>query len=358
MNRFVLVDGNAILHRAYHALPRFTTPDGKPSGAVFGFTSMLLKVLSDLKPTYIAVAFDREAPTFRQELFVGYQAGRPAMEEDLVSQVEGVHQIVEALNIPIFEVDGYEADDVIGTLAFQAVQLSVLGSQLSDTSQSVRQSVSKKLETDKQTNQHPKTENRKPITEVIIVSGDRDLLQLVNFHVKMYAPIKGLSETKMYDSQAVQERFGIEPHQIVDMKALCGDVSDQYPGVRGIGPKTACTLLQKYDTLENLYKHLSELPEKQAKALAEYAEQAGLAKKLATIVTDVPIRLKLEECRFHVKDREKAIGTFRSFGFRTLTDRLIALLSGKPIDVPVVIPAKTQYSKPKQQEGANQLRLV
>lgn len=327
MEKFVLIDGNAILHRAYHALPPFTH-DGKPVGAVFGFTSMLLKVISDLKPTYIVVAFDRPKPTFRQELFVGYQAGRPAMEDDLVSQVEGVHDIVAALDIPIFEVDGYEADDLIGTLAAQTAKLKVKSEKL----------------------------------EVIIVSGDRDLLQLVNTYVKMYAPIKGLTETKMYDGAAVIEKYGITPAQIVDMKALTGDASDQYPGVRGIGPKTASTLLQKYETLENLYKNLGELPEKVRTALTDGAEQATLAKKLATIITDVPIKLKLEACRFHVKDKEKAIETFRSFGFRTLTDRLILLLEGKPIDVaPKVKPhfANATRGKPeKKEEEDNQLRLV
>lgn len=338
--KFVLIDGNAILHRAYHALPPFTTSDGKPVGAVFGFTSMLLKVLSDLKPTYIAVAFDRAAPTFRQELFVGYQAGRPAMEDELVMQVEGVHEVVEALNIPVFEVDGYEADDVIGTLANQAIR----GKSLEPS------------KTKEKTNPQALVTNN---LEVIIVSGDRDLLQLVNFHVRMYAPIKGLSEAKMYDGEAVREKYGIEPGQIVDMKALTGDASDQYPGVRGIGPKTASTLLQKYGTLENLYKNLGELSEKVRAALTEGAESATLAKKLATIVTDVPIRLKLKDCQFHVKDKEKAIQTLRSFEFRTLTDRFIALLEGRPVES--TEPTKSTLNiarKPKKQDDTNQLRLV
>lgn len=309
MQRFVLIDGNAILHRAYHALPKFTTSKGQPVGAVFGFTSMLLKVISDLKPTHMVVAFDRAAPTFRQQLFVGYQAGRPAMEDDLVSQVEGVHRVVEALDIPIFEVDGYEADDVIGTLAHQ---------------------IKKKL-------------------EIIIVSGDRDLLQLVNSHVKLYTPIKGLSQTKLYDAKAVREKYGINSSQMIDMKALTGDPSDNYPGVTAIGPKTASQLLKKYSTLENIYKHLKDLPEKQAKALAEGAESAGLAKKLAAIVTDVPITLKLDKCRFQIKDKQKAVQIFRSFEFRTLTKRLITLIEGEPI-----VLSKTQSVKSK----SGQLSLV
>lgn len=287
MQRFVLIDGNAILHRAYHALPPFTH-NGEPVGAVFGFTSMLLKVISDLKPTFMAVTFDRPAPTFRQELFVGYQQGRPAMEEDLSSQVLGVHKIVEALDIPIFEVDGYEADDLIGTLATQAKKV-----------------------------------------EVTIVSGDRDLLQLVNNHVKVYMPIKGLSEAKMYGIEDVHEKYGLSSSQVIDMKALTGDASDNYPGVPGIGPKTASVLLRKYKTLENVYSNIGELPERQQKVLAENAEQAMLAKKLATIVCDAPVKLELKRCRFKVKDEQKAANIFKSFGFRTLTERLISLLSGK-----------------------------
>ena len=324
MDRFVLIDGNAILHRAYHALPPFTTSKGEPVGAVFGFTSMLLKVLSDLKPTHIAVAFDRAAPTFRQELFVGYQAGRPAMEDELVSQVEGVHKVVEALEIPIFEVDGYEADDVIGTLAAQAA----------------------------------KSEVRSQKCEVIIVSGDRDLLQLVNSHVKVYMPVKGLSEAKMYGGEEVREKYGLEPSQVVDMKALMGDASDQYPGVRGIGPKTASELLKKYQTLENLYEHLSELPERIGKALAEGTESAGLAKKLATIVTNVPIRLKLDECRFHIKDKKKAVDTLQSFEFRTLPMRLMELLEGKPVAVGPKQKSTLKIAPKKKEPDLDQLRLV
>lgn len=329
MNRLVLIDGNAILHRAYHALPKFTTSKGEPVGAVFGFVSMLLKILSDLKPMYIAVTFDRPKPTFRQELFVGYQAGRPAMDDALVPQVADVHKVVEAFNIPIFEVDGYEADDVIGTLAEQAVRAERL--ELSKKGKKTQLSAlsSKQL-------------------EVIIVSGDRDLLQLVNSHVKVYMPIKGLSEAKMYGSEEVREKYGLEPSQVIDMKALTGDASDNYPGVTGIGPKTASSLLKKYQTLENVYKHLGELSERVAKALADGAEAAGLAKKLAAIVTDVPIKLKLEECRFEVKDKEKAVETLQGFELRTLTNRLLALLGGKPVE----------NIKKQEKEKSNQLRLM
>lgn len=310
-DRLVLIDGNAILHRAYHAIPKFTTSKGAPVGAVFGFVSMLLKILTDLRPTYIAVTFDRPKPTFRQELFVGYQAGRPAMDDALVPQVADVHKVVEALDIPIFEVDGYEADDVIGTLAVQAIR-------------------GEKLELSKKSKKTQFSALSSNQLEVVIVSGDRDLLQLVNSHVKVYMPVKGLSEAKMYGSEEVREKYGLDPAQVIDMKALMGDASDNYPGVAGIGPKTASELLKKYQTLENIYKHLADLPERQAKTLAEGAEAAGLAKKLAAIVTDVPIHLKIEDCRFHVKDKEKAVATFRSFEFKSLTNRLIDMFDNNP----------------------------
>lgn len=347
MDRLVLIDGNAILHRAYHALPPFTTSKGEPVGAVFGFTSMLLKVLTDLKPTYIAVAFDRAAPTFRQELFVGYQAGRPAMEDELASQVDGVHKVVEALEIPIFEVDGYEADDVIGTLAAQALEQTI---------------ENRGLKVDRKKIHHPSSN-----IEVIIVSGDRDLLQLVNGHVKVYMPIKGLTEAKMYGEPEVREKYGLEPHQVVDMKALMGDASDQYPGVRGIGPKTASELLKKYHTLENLYNHLGELSERVGKALAEGTESAGLAKKLAAIVTDVPIKLELKKCEFKIKDSKKAIETLESFEFKTLPNRLRELLGEVPVE-PVVKqkstlkiaanPTSLALRGARKKESADQLRLV
>lgn len=292
MNRLVLVDGNAILYRAYHAMPNFTSSSGDPVGAIFGFTSMLLKIIQDLKPTHLIAAFDRSAPTFRQELYVAYHANRREMEEDLVTQIPGVDSILKAFSIPIFAVDGYEADDVIGTLSVQAT--------------------------------------KEKHTETIIVTGDRDLLQLVNQHVRVYMPIKGLTETKMYDEAAVEEKYGIKAEQVVDLKALMGDASDNYPGVSGIGPKGASILIKKYETLENLYKHLEDLPERQMKALADDAEQAALAKKLATIVCDMPIHLKMKDCGFEIREKQKIVEVLLEFGLRTLTNRFLEFMGEKP----------------------------
>ncbi len=280
MNTFVLIDGNAILHRAYHALPPLTNKKGEVANAVYGFFSMFLKIIEDLKPSYIAVCFDRPKPTFRQALYAGYQQNRPKMADDLVPQIGMVHAVLEKMKVSIFEIDGYEADDLIGTLAFQ----------------------SQKLET-------------------IIVSGDRDMLQLVNDRVKVLMPVTGLSNTLLYDPKKVEEKYGVTPSQFIDYKALVGDASDGYPGVSGIGPKTASDLLKKYNTFENLYKHVSDLPEKIGLRLATDAEQAALAKKLATIITDAPVSFNAEKCSFEHFNMDGARSAFEELGFKSLLKR-------------------------------------
>lgn len=275
MKKLVLIDGHAILHRAYHALP----PQIK-FNAVFGFTTMLLRVLADLKPGYLAVAFDRPEPNWRQQQYTAYQGKRPEMEGNLVDQIPLVHEMLEALKIPYFEVAGFEADDVIGTLAKQAAGLQTSDYGLRQKGKAVDSSQS--------------------TVDVVIVTGDRDMLQLVDKNTKVCVPVKGLTETKIYDTKTIEEEFGVKPGQWVDVKALKGDPSDNYSGVRGIGPKTAQNLIAKYGTLENLFARLDELVKfdpKTAKKLAEGAEDAGLGKKLAAIVTNVPIHLDLDKAK-------------------------------------------------------------
>lgn len=289
MQRLVLIDGNAILHRAFHALPPLTSKNGEIVNAVYGFLSMFLKILDDLKPQYVIVCFDKKAPTFRQQLFVGYQAHRPKMADELVPQIQKVHEVLEKAKVSIFEVDGYEADDLIGTLANQT--------------------------------QNPKLKAQN--LETTIVSGDRDLLQLVNAHVRMLAPVTGLTKMILFDEKKVMEKYGIKPSQIVDYKALVGDASDNYPGVRGIGPKTAAYLLKKHESFENMYKNINSLPPKIAEKLATDAEQASLAKKLATIVTDAPVTLNLNDCslkNFNIEDLKEE---FEKLGFKSLLKRLL-----------------------------------
>jgi len=286
VKKLILIDGNAILHRAFHALPPLTNKDGIIVNAVYGFFSMFLKILEDQKPDYIVVCFDKKAPTFRKELFVGYQAKRPKMSDDLVPQIKLVHDVLGHAKVEIFEVDGYEADDLIGTISVQAVEGPV---------------------------------------EVYIVSGDRDLLQLVNSKVKMIAPVTGLTNMIIFDEAAVLQKYGIKPSQLVDYKALVGDASDNYPGVAGIGPKTASTLIKEYESLENIYKNLEKIKAKNpnlALKLATDAEAAGLAQKLAQVVLDAPITLDIEKSNTKFLDREGLIKQFEKFGFKSLLNRL------------------------------------
>jgi len=275
MNRLVLIDGNAILHRAYHALPPLTAPDGSVVNAVYGFCTMLLRLIGDLKPTHVAVAFDRPKPTFRKKLFEAYQAKRPKMDDALAEQIPKVHDLVSAFGIPIFEQDGFEADDVIGTLA--------------------------------------KNRKKDGIDQIIIVTGDRDILQLVEDEkILVWMPVKGLSQAKLYDEKAVVERMGVTPALIPDYKALAGDSSDNYPGVPGIGPKTAVALLTKYTSIQAILK-TKELtaPEK---------ESARMSHDLATIRTNVPIEGSLVP--LGSLNRPEAVRELTTLGFRTLLKRI------------------------------------
>jgi DNA polymerase-1 len=291
MERFVLIDGNAILHRAYHALPTLTSRSGELVNAVYGFTTMLFKVISDLKPKYLAVAFDTEKPTFRHQEYIGYQAQRPKMAEELAGQIEKVHQVLVSMGIPIFQREGFEADDVIGTLANQVIK-------------------------------------KKKKIEVLIVSGDRDITQLIKGKIKVYVPLKGLSEAKIFDEKEVKEKIGVFPWQIPDFKGLVGDPSDNYPGVPGIGPKTAVELLKRFKTLEEIYQNLDKVgkffPKGVVEKLIQGRELAELSKKLATIVLDVPLKIDLERCRFFFgeKEKERVIQKFREFGFKSLISRI------------------------------------
>ncbi|MDZ4228224.1 MAG: 5'-3' exonuclease H3TH domain-containing protein, partial [Candidatus Levybacteria bacterium] len=304
--KLILIDGNAILHRAFHALPPLTNKDGIIVNAVYGFFSMFLKILEDQKPDFIIVCFDKKAPTFRKELFVGYQAKRPKMSDDLVPQIEFVHEILNKAKVEIFEVDGYEADDLIGTIANQSQKSSIRQAQ--DKSQNGG-------------------------IDVYIVSGDRDLLQLVNHHVKMIAPITGLTNMIIFDEASVFQKYGIRPSQMVGYKALVGDPSDNYPGVTGVGPKTASILINEYKSLENIYKNLEKIKNKNpnlALKLAEGAEAAGLAQKLAGIVLDAPITLDIKKAKIEYLDKEGMKQEFEKYGFNSLLKRMLP-------SIPVVV---------------------
>ena len=280
----VLVDGHALVYRAFYAVPpSFMTSRGEPTNAVFGFTSMLLTVLQELQPEYCAVTFDRSAPTYRHTAYADYKATRPRMSDDLRHQVQRVREVVRALSIPIFEQDGYEADDLLGCLAKQASDAGV---------------------------------------ETVIVTGDLDALQLVDDHVRVMAPRGRISDTITYDVAAVRERYGLEPRQIPDLKALSGDSSDNIKGIPGVGPKTAAKLLSEHGSVDGLFQHLDTLPAKQRELLAANESLVRTNKGLVTIDRDAPCVLDLEKCRLRDYKREKALALFQELEFRSLLGKL------------------------------------
>lgn len=286
MKRLVLVDGNALLHRAFHATPPLTTSKGELINAVYGFTSMLLKALDDLKPDYMAVAWDEKGPTFRHQAYTQYKATRGPSDDALSSQYMRVFQVVDTLNVPEFSVSGYEADDLIGTLAEQAKK-------------------QKNLET-------------------IILTGDRDIMQTIDKTVKVLMPKKTLADVGLYGIEEFVDRFGFLPKQIIEYKALAGDASDNIPGVPGIGEVTATKLVKEFGTIEKLYqpKNLKTLPERTQKLLSEGAESAAMSKHLATLNLEAPIKLDLSACTVHDYDHPKAIEVFEELEFKSLIPRL------------------------------------
>ncbi|MCH7524269.1 MAG: DNA polymerase I, partial [Bacteroidetes bacterium] len=270
---FAIIDGNAIIHRAYHAIPPMSVKDGTMVNAVYGFTSMLLKVINDLKPDYIAVSFDVAGGTFRDEIYEDYKATRVKADQELYDQIPLVHDVVEAFNIPIYINEGFEADDLIATLASKAVNSSLL---------IVRRGSKKK----------PMNDQRSTIN-VTILSGDRDVLQLVNGSIKVQMPGWNLKETSLYGESEVKEKFGITPAQMVDYKSLMGDTSDNIPGIAGIGPKTASNLLIKYKTLENLFKHVDEIEGLVKDKLKAGKDDALKAKRLVELDRKVDIKFEV-----------------------------------------------------------------
>lgn len=302
--KLVLIDGHSVLFRAFYAYPMLTTSSGEMVNAVFGFANILLTVIRDLDPTHIAVSFDREKPTFRHKEYEGYKAQRPETPQELVDQQSRVEEVVKVLNIPTFAVEGFEADDVIGTLARQAVR----GSESKDEKSRAR---SKELRS----------------TEVVIVTGDQDMLQLIDEgKIFVYTPARKNDLPKIWDREVVEEKYGFSPQRIVDYKALAGDASDAIPGVKGIGPKTATRLIQAYKTLDGIFENLDELRKSFGESvytkLGDSKDLAYLSYKLATINTQAPIKLVLNDCLIHDYDKEKAVELFSDLEFRSLIPKL------------------------------------
>ncbi|MGQ9567239.1 MAG: DNA polymerase I [Anaerolineae bacterium] len=311
----ILIDGYSLAYRAYHALPTdLSTSKGELTNAVYGFASMLLNVLRDHKPDYLAVAFD-VGPSFRHQEFAAYKAQRPTTPDELSSQLGRIGELVEAFHIPVYTAEGYEADDVLGTLACQAAERGL---------------------------------------DTLIVTGDKDALQLVGPHVRVLTSGRRFSDVILYDEKEVRERFGLTPRQLVDFKALVGDKSDNIPGVPGIGEKTATRLLQQYGSLEGIYEHLEEVePPKAREALASFREAVFRYQHLVTIVRDAPVALDLERCRTGQYDVERVKALFRELEFRSLLDRLPTPRKGAAEPAQLrLFPQPTPEPQPVRVEGA------
>lgn len=283
LKTLVLLDGNALIHRAYHALPPLTTKQGEVVNAVYGFTLTLLSVLEKFKPEYIAASFDLSGPTFRDDLYEDYKAKRVKAPDDLYAQIPRVKAVTQAFNIPIYELEGFEADDCVGTLARQAEEQGV---------------------------------------RVIIVTGDNDALQLVTPLVNVFTLRKGIKDTVLYDEAAVEGKYGFKPVQLPDYKGLAGDASDNIPGVAGIGAKTATDLLKQFGTLEQLYARLEDVKGSVRAKLEADKEKAFLSKRLGAIDTAVPVALDLSACVSRDFDRDTVTKLFQELGFFSLLKRL------------------------------------
>lgn len=280
MKNFVIIDGNALVHRAFHALPPLKTKKGQLVNAVYGFTSILFRVIKELKPAYLAATFDLAGPTFRDVEYKEYKAKRVKGPQELYDQLDLVKKVVRSLDIPIYEKKGFEADDIIGTLTCLSKG-----------------------------------------TKTIIVTGDLDTLQLVDEDTEIYTMKKGIKDTITYDEKAILDRYGLKPEQIVDFKGLKGDPSDNIPGVPGVGEKTAKDLIRQFGSLEKLYASLDELNPKLQARLLEYKEQAFFSQRLATIKCDVPIKFSLKDCRWE-GGTPKAAKVLEELEFHTLVNRL------------------------------------
>ena len=284
MERLMLLDGNGLIYRGYFALPPLTTSRGELVNAVFGFCSIVLRGFQDIRPDYVAVAFDLSGPTFRHERFAEYKANRQRMPDDLRDQFPKVREVVKALRMPVYELSGYEADDVIGTLTVEAERLGL---------------------------------------DTTIVTGDLDMLQLVTDHTRLMTTRSGVQNTVIYDPARIDERYGLRADQIVDFKALKGDATDNVPGVPGVGEKTAARLIGQFGDLGGLYDRIDEVtPEKLRAPLLEAHDRVLESRELMTIVRDLPVSLDLDDARLGDYDRDTVVRLFREYEFRTLIERL------------------------------------
>ncbi len=282
MKSLLIIDGNALLHRAYHALPDFKSKDGKPTNAIYGFASVMHKVVHDMNPTHLLVCFDTKEPTFRDDMYEEYRSHRPETDKELLDQFPIARTFLEAAGIPYYEVDGYEADDVIAVAAREAEKKGI---------------------------------------HSVILTGDKDIFQLVNDNISVLTPAIGYSKGKLFDRNGVIEKFNIPPEKIPDFKAL-GDPSDNYKGVKGIGPKGAVALIEQFGNIENLYNNLNQVENARTRKLLEdEKEHALLSKKLAVLVENIDgLKIDIDDATFSHYN-ESLRDFFDDYEFRSLQKR-------------------------------------
>ncbi len=283
MSKLLLVDGSALLHRAYHAYPPLKSKNGEIVGAVYGVASILIAALEEVAPSHVMVAWDLPKPTFRHIKYVGYKAQRPKADSEMVDQIPKVKDIIEAMKIVQIAKEGYEADDIIGTLA---------------------------------------TKLSGPDTQVVVLTGDQDTMQLVSENVGILTPAKGANPPVLYGPDEVKEKYGVRPDQIVDYKALIGDTSDNIPGVAGIGPKSAATLINLFGSVENIYNNLDKIENLNVRQKLEAGKDSvGMSYELSKIVTDMAIDERIEEMEYHGLEGESLKNKFEEYGFKSLIRR-------------------------------------
>jgi DNA polymerase-1 len=293
-SKLILFDAQAVLHRAWHALPKLTNPQGKVVNAVYGFTSLLIKIIKEQKPNCLAVAFDTKAPTFRHQEYQEYKAGREKQPQEFYNQIDLTKKILAAFDIPIFYKDGFEADDLIGAIIEQKKKIN-------------------------------------PKMEFLIISGDLDLCQLVDSQTSLYYLRQGINQIKIYQEKEIEERFLLKPNQLIDFKALKGDPSDNIKGIEGIGPKTALNLIKNFKTLEKLYQSLEkQIKDKKTDQLIKNnlverlwknKDIAFQSKRLVTIEKNIP-GLEIDQIKNNnFSNNDKIIKILGDFGFKSLIKR-------------------------------------